>query len=177
MKILSPTASVDEILQRVSHAATEEVNSLRVDKQKDKHLTIIFAGYRYTDSGVESGACQISNFEHMSGSSRLFGPFEVEVAVPSDGVYAAVVGFEHKELYSPMSDLIQLAGAGAPGSALEGKSVQIIRDFTGSPSSKGLVGPTCTTSWLNVDPAEPVLGGHHAADGSGRIVMHDMVVM
>jgi len=38
------------------------------------------------------------------------------------------------------------------------------------------VGPTCTTSWLNVDPAEPVLGGHHAADGSGRIVMHDMVV-
>lgn len=175
LNVLRPDIAINEVLVHLRDAATREVNRFRVTREEDKYLTIFGAGYGYTDEGAQAGAWQISNFENFKGETRPFGPFEIEVCMPEGGRYAAVVGLWHKEVDGPMNELGQLAASGAPGAALEGKSVEIIRHFAASPSSQGKIGATCTTSWLNFDPSKPVVGGHHAADGSGEPVMHDIV--
>jgi hypothetical protein len=167
---------IGNILERVRDCATRDIAKIRVQKAKDRQLSIALAGYLYSEEPPRGFLALLSNFERWGArvngdplpefelhTVREKRPLDFEPA--TIGILGAGEAVEH----SDVERLSALLEERAPAKRLVAEAVQVIRRAARSPRGKGIVGERCFSIVVPRDPeAEPVAENHFDAP-SNRI--------
>lgn len=70
LNTLNADTTMETLLHDVAGRATRRFRRLPTDKPTDKELTIVCAGYKYSEGYAIPGICTISNFAKFDGAPR-----------------------------------------------------------------------------------------------------------
>ena len=179
LRLLAQAAQPDHLLlptiQRFAIAMSDEIKKVNVPA-KQKHLQVVFAGYRYNyeQSTATPVLGQVTNVADRSGALQESATKEFLLWTPRNPY--GIFGFGMTAGVAPAdrTKLKELLRQGKPASALVEKTVDTIRNAADSPRSKNMVGKQCMSIVVPLRGA--VIANYHSAAAKNTMYLPSYVV-
>lgn len=179
LRLLAEAGKSDHLLlptiQRFTVLLTEELKSVRIPA-RDKHLRIIFAGYRYEPPMATPLLIQVANVADRSGTIQAAAGEEFLIWTASDLLRVGSFGFGMTSgvRSGDRTKLKELLVQDRPAEALIDKAVDTIRNAADSPRSKNAVGKQCMS--IVVPLQGGVVANYHSAEVRSKLYQPSVVV-